>query len=611
MKISKVGELLGLPFLFYFFLSSQSYAADHLDKQWLKLLRYRKTYLGNYVSEVDTKTYFTSENGQADPEGELKASIVFLEKKENRCTFPGRYLYLYKKGLLKNKESFDHCPEYKKFLKKINIDSVSIIFSSYFIDKPASAFGHTLFKINNSSRRGADLSDYGVDFSARVTTSNPFLYGLYGIVGGFLGNFNLMPYFLKLREYNDYDSRDLWEFKLKLSQDELDLFAAHLWDMNQARFFYYYFSENCSYHVLGFLDAIVPRYNLIDKVGSFVTPIDTLIPLIETNELVSEVYHRRSLLSRLESRLKLLNKKERMIVRKAFKGESIEKDIKDFSDERKVGVLDTAMDMIDYKHSDQIYLKEGKGVREIQDKKRKVLIARSQVPFRSVMTKKVKVNKGANIGHKTGKAWIGYEASNQSYDDRILLGSRFALHEYREPNGDLYGYFTLQMGRMEAAYLKESKKLRVRRFEIANVEALRPMSFLNKKLSWTFSFGAKNNDVFKRDLGANLDLGLGAAFRLGPFTLSAFWQSDVHQEIKGLDRFSFDVGPKFVVSLPVMENLHLESSFYYVKNIQSGNDFSELVETNAHYYGKDFGLKLQTSFWQSETRSSILLTHFY
>jgi len=613
MKISKFGEPLWLLFLFSFVISLSVSSAenDHLDSGWLKLMRYRKTFLGNYISQADTPQYFLAKNGKTHPKEELEKTLVFLKEKKNRCRFPSRYLYLYRKGLLTEKESFNHCEGFQKFLKKINIDSVSVIFSSYYIDKPASAFGHTLFKINNNKRKGSDLSDYGVDFSAKVTTDNSLLYGILGVVGGFVGNFNLMPYFLKLREYNDYDSRDLWEFKLNLTSKEKEMFVAHLWDMNRAGFDYYYFSENCSYHVLAFLDAIVPRFKLIDKLGQFVTPIDTIIPMVESEGLVSEVFHRKSLVSRLKDQIKELEKDELEIVKKAFRGEDFKKGLEALGKKKQVSILDAAIKMIDYKHSDQIYLSEGEGVKEIQDKKRKVLVARSQIPLTTPVTNKIKIKNGVNISHGTGKAWIGYENSHKDINDRILLGSRFALHEYREPKGDLYGYFTLQMGRMEAAYLTQSKKLRLRRFEIANVEALRPVNFLNKKLSWNFSVGAKNNDVFKRELGAYIDLGLGAAFAWGPVMISGFLQTDAHKEVRGADRFSFDVGPRVVLSSTVTESLHLESSLYHVKNISSGNSFSTLSEFNIHYYKKSYGLKLKTTLWKSETRNSVFLTLFY
>lgn len=607
MKISKHGSLLWLPFLLS--LSLQAAELSHLDQQWLSIMRYRKSFFG-YNSEVDSKEYFLAHDGKTNPKNELKASLEFLKEKKNRCLFPGRYIYFFEKGLIKEGEDFNHCKEFKKFKKKVEIESVSVVFSSYYIDRPASAFGHTLLKIN-SKGNGSDLKDYGVDFSAKVTTKNPFLYGLLGISGGFLSNFNLMPYFLKMREYNDYDSRDLWEFKLDLSAKEKKLFIAHLWDMNEAKFDYYYLSENCSYHVLGFLDAIVPRFNLMETMGSFVTPADTIIPLFSNDKkLVKEIFLRPSLVSRLHKQLNALSKTEKEIVLKGFNGKDIEKDLQELNLETKARILDATIDFIDYKYSSEIFLKEGTKSVDINKIKQKVLILRSQVPFHIKTVNKIKKGK-LNIAHSSGKLSLGLETSEQDINDRIIIGSRFALHEYREPTGDLYGNFTLQMGRMEAAYLTESKKLELRRFEIANVVAIRPFDFINKKFSWNFSVGLKNDDVLKRDLGTSLDLGLGYAKTFEKVLLAAFIQNTIHKEVKGLKRFSLDTGPKLVFGIRPLERLYFESSVHYIKNINLGDDFEALANFQTHYYLKKFGIIAEASLFKSETRFKSLITYFY
>src|SRR5690606_26093360 len=122
-------------------------------------------------------------------------------------------------------------------------------------------FGHTFLRIN---RRNSDLAprqellDYGVDFSAGVDTDNAVVYALKGLLGFFPGVFRRIPYYYKVREYNDYELRDLWEYELSLTQREVDLVVAHLWELGSTHFDYYYLTENCSYHVLGALEVARP-----------------------------------------------------------------------------------------------------------------------------------------------------------------------------------------------------------------------------------------------------------------------------------------------------------------------------------------------------------------
>ena len=70
--------------------------------------------------------------------------------------------------------------------------------------------------------------------------------------------FHALPYFYKVREYNDYESRDLWEYDLNLSPRAVAMLVAHLWELGSTYFDYFYLSENCSYHSLAVLGVAEP-----------------------------------------------------------------------------------------------------------------------------------------------------------------------------------------------------------------------------------------------------------------------------------------------------------------------------------------------------------------
>jgi len=59
-----------------------------------------------------------------------------------------------------------------------------------------------------------------------------------------------MPYYLKVREYNDMENRDVWEYELDLSHDTIDRVLMHVWELGPIYFDYYFFDENCSYYLL-------------------------------------------------------------------------------------------------------------------------------------------------------------------------------------------------------------------------------------------------------------------------------------------------------------------------------------------------------------------------
>mgnify|MGYP000400942330 CR=1 FL=1 len=106
---------------------------------------------------------------------------------------------------------------------------MSLVFSAYNVSSPSSAFGHTLLRVSKeklsakSNKRKYELLDYGINYAASIPEgTNPMLYAFGGMGGIFPGNFSSVPYYYKIREYNDYEARDIWSYELNLSQEEVD-----------------------------------------------------------------------------------------------------------------------------------------------------------------------------------------------------------------------------------------------------------------------------------------------------------------------------------------------------------------------------------------------------
>jgi hypothetical protein len=486
-------------------------------------MRYKKSFTG-YTSEVDYPEYFLSENGKYDPDAEMQKSIQKLQEpfskykdpnKHPACLFPGRYIYFNRIGKIPKKMNFEKCPDYDVFRKKLELHSVSVIFSSYFINKPASAFGHTLLKLNKEDPTTSDLKSYGVDFSAQVTTTNPIAYGVLGIIGGFYGRFSLLPYFLKLREYNDYESRDLWEFELNFEKDELELLVAHLWDMNLALFDYFYFTENCSYHITRFIDAIKPKWKLTEQLYHFVIPIDTLIPLVKKQGVTKSIYFRPSLQKRTQEQIDKLDDKQIRFVKDSTENLNINS-ILNIEQDKQVQALDTLIDFTDYKFPAQLHLeKSGK----IQDFKREILIKRSNIPVNTKRINKIKRD-DFNFAHLPRKFGVGYRDANQR---GLQLRHRFSLHNVLEPQGDIYSKFSLEMGKTSLFFDSDREKFVLEQFEVANVEALRPLTILEKKLSWNINFGLLNRLSV---ISPFFNFGVGGSVNFLKQNFSLFVQSD-------------------------------------------------------------------------------------
>src|SRR5689334_10298329 len=214
------------------------------ERGWLRLGHWRKGLLSGWESEADGPAMFLSPQGKHDPAAELEATLTgFFATTEPApegatladpslehpmCRFPARFAWLAAAVPLDlNRLPPRSCPRFEAFWRKVSARSVTLVFSSYYLNNPASAFGHTFLRLNKEEvahgGERLDLIDQAVDFAAVTDTSNAILYAFEGVFGFFRGQFSARPYFYKVREYADFESRDLWEYELNFDQRKLAL----------------------------------------------------------------------------------------------------------------------------------------------------------------------------------------------------------------------------------------------------------------------------------------------------------------------------------------------------------------------------------------------------
>lgn len=310
--------MIFLIFSFLFGLHASSLDEQQLkefssSKEWLRLLHYDDS----NISELDGKGFFISPEGQTNPYKELKANIESFDKNikigklklHPQCAFPQR------KQLIEDKLNISFksvtCPLLEKFIQKFkNPKQVSLIFSSAYPNNPASMFGHTFLKFE--SERESELLDMGVNFAAFTPPNYNHLVFMYkGVFGGYPGMWSAEPYYKKVNQYINAESRDLWEYRLNLDEHETLSLIRHLWELEVNSYFDYFFiDENCSYQVLRALEAIQPHLK-ISNYRIYVAPGETIKSLNSTPDLVKDVKFRPSLYHQLEIKLSQLDKKGR------------------------------------------------------------------------------------------------------------------------------------------------------------------------------------------------------------------------------------------------------------------------------------------------------------
>lgn len=270
----------------------------------------KESALESYVDDVN---FFLASDGATHPENELRATISALKNNaDSQCKFPARTAFLFDhiSGLREDVKPVI-CQEYIDWRNKLNTANVVLVFASAQLNSPSSMYGHTFLRFDPASvKQDSTYLSYALNFGATVSEQDSgFLYAARGLTGGYPGYFAANPYFEKIKEYNRLENRDLWEYKLNLTTDEINTMLAHIWELQGISFEYYFFDENCSFRLLELLDVARPNLYLANHFPVTAMPLDT-VRVVENAGLIAQTHYRPSILTELKAQLAILTEEE-------------------------------------------------------------------------------------------------------------------------------------------------------------------------------------------------------------------------------------------------------------------------------------------------------------
>jgi hypothetical protein len=301
--------------------AAEAHLAERRD--WQVLLHYRSNALGDgLTSDADDPRFFLAPAGKTDPAAELAATLaaffssapVGANPQPAQCAFVARYAWLRQELGFDPRRLPEHsCEAYSRWKAELDAETATFVFTSAYLNNPASLFGHTLLRLD---RRGEPASTqllaYAVSYAADDSGSTGLMYGIKGIAGGFTGYFELQSYDRLVRTYSDIENRDIWEYRLNLTPGQMARLVAHLWELREVRFDYYFFSENCAWQLLTLLEVADPSRVLSDRFALWVAPPDVLRLINAEAGLVGSVTPRPARGSAIRRRYAALDAPERV-----------------------------------------------------------------------------------------------------------------------------------------------------------------------------------------------------------------------------------------------------------------------------------------------------------
>jgi hypothetical protein len=584
-------------------------------KEWLRLVHYRKTLFGGWESQVDGPPFFLAVDGKDSPRAELEATLraftapAAAPDVHALCRFPARFIWLANQLSLGSADvPTVACPGYADFVKKLAPRSLTLIFSSYYLNNPASAFGHTFLRVNKTMRSGEsesrELLDYGVDFSAVVDTGNAVLYAFKGMFGLFPGTFHKMPFFYKVREYNDFESRDLWEYDLDLSQAQVQTVVAHLWELGQTYIAYYYLSENCSYHILGALEVASPDLELTSKLGWPVIPSDTVKAVLQNRGLVKGISYRPSNRTQFRQRLETLHADEVEAVELLLSDPKAKLDAR-FSLAKQVRVLDAAIDLVGIRFARDLTKSRLEMNQEGIELEQALLERRAEYDLTSEEPHfPMPMSKVPHGGHDSDRLGLGsgYERERGFFHS---LSFRLALHDLNDPARGYPDGAEIDFLPISLRYYIETPRLSFEDFSLIRVVSLTPLSRFDHSMSWLVDAGAKRGFDAGCDRCVSGFGALAGGFTIEPFgrpfTLFALAKVQLDVPVKSglVDLFRVGVGPYGGVRLRFSDDVSslFTGSWTYLPG-QTPHAIYELHGSLRGQYTRDFALGIEAALFQ-------------
>ncbi|MCG7497799.1 DUF4105 domain-containing protein [Vibrio sp. Of7-15] len=514
-------------FLFLFSSTIQARTANDLtdayisqlseNTTWLKLLHYEKGYFSPVKSEVTTESFFLSEHGKYSPYEELKTTISSMlseHSKTSQCRFPARKLWLQKVlPEITEKMPKVSCPEYEEYKQHFSASSLSLVYASGYLGNPASMYGHLLIKLNQTD--STELLENTLNYGAMVPPEESKLkYITFGILGGYQARFSSEEFHRHSNTYNESELRDLWEYELNLSKDDITFLLAHHWELKDKTFTYYFFKQNCAYQIAKLFELVINR-PLTNTKKAWVMPYDVIAAIadknIPKNKQLASIRQHESRQEAFYNKFHQLSHEEQEVVKQIAdpEGSVAFSDFANQSTESQKRIVDTLFDYYSFLEANQDELNP-----EDKEKKRTLLAKRF-----SLSTEEITWKKGTTLPPHQAQYPSLFQFSPVYHSEQDLgldLRFRASYYDLLSLDAGRLPYSALSMFDLRLSYRDDQVTLKQwDLFNIINLNVSNTSLPHDGGYSWAIKANIENIDLTCNDcLVAGLSGGIGKSYEL-------------------------------------------------------------------------------------------------
>ncbi|MGQ0547736.1 MAG: Lnb N-terminal periplasmic domain-containing protein [Betaproteobacteria bacterium] len=578
--------------------------------EWQKLLHYVPNIGAPGVHGlVDSPGFFNAPQGKTDPQAELEATLAsfYVEMEETpqrqspQCAFPARYAWL--DGEL----GFDPqrlprlaCKRYREWRAALNAKGLTLVFASAYLNNPASMYGHTLLRVDARDQdERTRLLAYTISFAADTDETNGLVFAVKGLLGGYAGTYSMLPYYLKVREYSDLENRDLWEYELALTEAEVDRVLAHAWELLPAYWAYYFFDENCSYHLLRLIQVARPELDLAAPFRWWALPTDTVRAVTAEPGLTARAVYRPASATLIAQRLEAMSGEERRLTKELSLRSTGANDprLAALPAARQAAILEASHDYVEYRRAT--------GKPDVADPRalaRELLLARSRVEAPS-QAPAVAAPARPDEGHASSRTSFGL--GTQAGRDFGELRVRPTYHDTLDPvEGYVPGaqtefvHFTFRHDRSGGTQLESLVPI--------ELLSLSPRDEFFRSWSWKASAGWRRSLIRDgtRPLQVAADLGAGAAWGSGSRMAYAMLEGALRVHSRLDDGHALGAGASAGLLFDAGPRLRLHAYARGLKYFFGENDTPGAVGLESRFtLGRDLALRFDLARQREAGRS--------
>lgn len=513
----------------------------HRERYWHILLHYQPTLTGGVESLIDDPRFFLAPSGKRDPAAELAATLAVLfgvpaaEEEDPRCRFVARAAWLREKLEIDPEQLPPAaCGEFEQVLAKVDPRSATLIFPGNHNNSPASMFGHTLINIDGPYK--SRLLSYAVNYSAFTDESNGFAYAVKGIFGLYRGYYSVLPYYVKVREYNDLERRDVWEYELNLTADEVTKMFLHIWELREIYSDYFFFDENCSYNLLFLLEAARPSLDLTARCRPWVIPIDT-VRLVRASDLVVEARYRPSKATRISHLAGRMDQQEKALAKRLLAGK-IEPEVVAAADIRTAGqirVLDVAAETVEFR-----YFRREMDKEEYRRRYLSLLQVRSRLGLADPADADIPLSGRPDYGHGSNR--FSLAAGWQENDFFLEARIRPAYHHLMDADAGYLAGSQIDFTNLVLRYYPERRQVKLQALDLVNIVSLSPRHAFFKPVSWKVDTGFIRRSYDDGDDHLAYRLNPGGGFAWGGARQIAYALFETDAQLGGRFRDGYALG---------------------------------------------------------------------